>query len=227
MKSYRFDHMSTISEENYLKTIFNLSGEQKKGVSTSSLAGHLATKASSVTDMVQKLADQNLVNYTKYRGVTLTAEGEDLAIKVVRKHRLWEFFLFRTLGFKWDEIHQVAEQLEHIKSDLLIERLDRFLNYPQNDPHGDPIPDEKGHFPEDTSEPMSHLNKGSAGIVVGVDDRSSSFLIYLDKSGIQLGSEIEISEMYEFDHSVDIKINGLKSVHLSSQAVQNILIIKK
>jgi DtxR family transcriptional regulator, Mn-dependent transcriptional regulator len=219
--------MSTISEENYLKTIFNLSGEQKRGVSTSSLAGHLATKASSVTDMVQKLAEKSLVNYTKYRGVTLTAKGEELAVKIVRNHRLWELFLFRTLGFKWDEIHQIAEQLEHIKSDLLIERLDRFLNYPQNDPHGDPIPDEKGNFPEYDSELLNHLNKGTTGIVVGVDDKSSSFLTYLDKIGIQLGSEIEIIENYEFDHSVDIRINGLESVHLSSQAVQNILMIKK
>ena len=219
--------MSTISEENYLKTIFSLSGELKAGVSTSSLAAHLDTKASSVTDMVQKLADKRLVNYTKYRGVTLTAKGEELAVRIVRKHRLWELFLFRTLGFKWDEIHQIAEQLEHIKSDLLIERLDWFLNYPQSDPHGDPIPDEKGNFPEAQSEPLSHLDKGTTGIVVGVDDKSSSFLAYLDKIGIQLGSEIEINEGYEFDHSADIKINGLKSVHLSSQAVQNILIIKK
>jgi DtxR family transcriptional regulator, Mn-dependent transcriptional regulator len=219
--------MSTISEENYLKTIFSLSGEMKRGVSTSSLAGQLATKASSVTDMVQKLADKSLVNYTKYRGVTLTAKGEELAVKIVRKHRLWELFLFRTLGFKWDEIHQIAEQLEHINSDLLIEKLDSFLNYPQNDPHGDPIPDEKGNFPEDSSEPLAGLEKGHAAIVVGVADKSSSFLTYLDKIGLQLGSEIEITESYEFDHSVDIKINRLRSVHLSAQAVQNILIIKK
>jgi DtxR family Mn-dependent transcriptional regulator len=219
--------MSTISEENYLKTIFTLSGEQKGGVTTSSLAGHLATKASSVTDMLQKLADKSLVNYTKYRGVTLTAEGEELAIKVVRKHRLWELFLFKTLGFKWDEIHQIAEQLEHIKSDLLIERLDRFLNFPRNDPHGDPIPDDKGQFPEDDSVPLVKFSKDVSGVVVGVGDRSSSFLNYLDKMGIQLGSEIEITESYEFDHSVDIKINGLRSVHLSYQAVQNILMIRK
>ena len=219
--------MSTISEENYLKTIFSLSRDLKTGVSTSSLAVHMATKASSVTDMVQKLADKSLVNYKKYRGVTLTAKGEELAVKIVRKHRLWELFLFRTLGFKWDEIHQIAEQLEHINSDLLIERLDRFLNYPQNDPHGDPIPDEKGKFPADESEPLARLNKGTTGIVMGVDDKSSSFLTYLDKIGIQLGSEIEITEYHEFDQSLDIRINGMKTVHLSSQAAQNILMIKK
>jgi DtxR family transcriptional regulator, Mn-dependent transcriptional regulator len=219
--------MSTISEENYLKVIFSLSKELKTGVSTSNISEHLSTKASSVTDMVQKLAVKGLVNYIKYQGVTLTPKGEKLAIKIVRKHRLWEFFLFQTLGFKWDEIHQIAEELEHIKSDLLIEKLDKFLNYPNYDPHGDPIPDVKGNFPKYDSFHLSKLNKGIKGIVVGVDDKSSSFLTYLDKLGIQLGTEIEITERYEFDYSVDIQINELNSVHLSYQAVQNILIIKK
>jgi DtxR family Mn-dependent transcriptional regulator len=219
--------MSTISEENYLKTIFSLSNELKGGVTTSNLAEHLSTKASSVTDMIQKLAGKSLVNYIKYRGVTLTPKGEEIAIRVVRRHRLWELFLFQTLGFNWSEIHQIAEELEHIKSDLLIEKLDKFLDYPHSDPHGDPIPDERGNFPKDDSFPLSKLNKEIKGIVVGVDDKSSSFLTYLDKLGIQLGTEIEITERYEFDYSVDIQINGLNSVHLSYQAVQNILMIKK
>jgi DtxR family transcriptional regulator, Mn-dependent transcriptional regulator len=219
--------MNTISEENYLKVIFILSADLKTGVSTSNISEHLSTKAASVTDMVQKLAGKELVNYIKYQGVTLTPKGKKLAVKIIRKHRLWEFFLFQTLGFKWDEIHQIAEELEHIKSDILIERLDKFLNYPRYDPHGDPIPDARGNFPEDKSLPLSQLGKGSRGIVTGVDNKIPSFLAYLDKSGIQLGTEIEITERYEFDHSVDIQINGLKSAHLSYEAVKNILISKK
>ena len=227
VRSEYSNNMNTISEENYLKTIFSLSNELKRGVTTSNIAEHLSTKPSSVTDMVQKLADKSLVNYIKYRGVTLTAKGEEIAIKVVRRHRLWELFLFQTLGFKWDEIHLIAEDLEHIKSDILIERLDKFLNYPHNDPHGDPIPDEQGNFPQDESLQLSQLDKDNKGIVVGVDDRSSSFLNYLDKIGIQLGTEIEIIERYEFDHSVDIQINGLNIVHLSQQAEKNILMSRK
>ena len=122
--------MNTNSEENYIKAIYKLSHELKTGVTTSTIAEHLSTKSSSVTDMVQKLADKSLVNYIKYQGVTLTPKGKEIAIKIVRKHRLWELFLYQTLGFKWNEIHEIAEELEHIKSDILIERLDKFLNYP-------------------------------------------------------------------------------------------------
>jgi DtxR family transcriptional regulator, Mn-dependent transcriptional regulator len=219
--------MSTTSEENYIKAIFKLSLELKTEVTTSSLAEHLTTKASSVTDMVQKLADKNLVNYIKYQGVTLTPEGETTAIKIVRKHRLWELFLYQTLGFKWNEIHEIAEELEHIKSEILIEKLDAFLNYPKKDPHGDPIPDAMGCFPENKSFQLSRLSKGIKGVVVGVNDKSSVFLSYLDKIGIRLGTEIEIIDYNQFDNSLDVKINDLKITHLSYQAVQNILMNEK
>jgi DtxR family Mn-dependent transcriptional regulator len=194
--------MNTVSEENYIKAIFKLSFEQKTEASTSSIADYLNTKASSVTDMVQKLAEKQLVNYVKYQGVTLTPDGELKAIKILRKHRLWELFLFQTLGFKWNEIHEIAEELEHIKSDILIERLDKFLNYPKKDPHGDPIPDEKGLFPETKSFPLIKLKKNTIGLVLGVHDKSSVFLSYLDKMGIQLGSEIEILDFNEYDNSI-------------------------
>ncbi len=219
--------MSTISEENYIKAIFSLSNNLKNGVTTSSIAEHLSTKPSSVTDMVQRLADKSLLNYMKYQGVTLTSKGKKLAIKILRKHRLWELFLFQTLGFKWNEIHDIAEELEHIKSDLLIEKLDRFLNYPLTDPHGDPIPDEVGNFPVNKSFPLSQVSKEFRGRVVGVNDKSPAFLTYLDKISIQLGTEIEIIEWQEYDHSVDIKINDSKQVHLSYQVAQNILMINK
>jgi DtxR family transcriptional regulator, Mn-dependent transcriptional regulator len=219
--------MSTISEENYIKAIYRLSNEMNHEVTTNLIAERLNTKASSVTDMVQKLAAKKLVNYMKYKGVSLTPKGEKLALKIVRKHRLWELFLFQTLDFKWDEIHEIAEQLEHINSDLLIKRLDKFLNYPHIDPHGDPIPDEKGKFSENTSVLLSGLKKGISGIVSRVNDKSSAFLGYLDKLGIQLGTEIEIIEYHEFDNSIDIRLNGLKTVHLSNQASQNILMTEK
>jgi DtxR family transcriptional regulator, Mn-dependent transcriptional regulator len=219
--------MSTISEENYIKTIFKLSQVIDNEVTTSSIAKHLETKASSVTDMIQKLAEKKLVNYIKYQGVTLTLEGEKMAIGIIRKHRLWELFLYQTLGFKWDEIHEIAEELEHIKSDILIDRLDKFLNFPHIDPHGDPIPDKGGNFPENKSVQLSRLTKEIKGIVVGVKDESPLFLTYLDKIGIQIGSEIQVVELYDFDHSVDVKIDELKFIHLSYQAVQNILMVVK
>jgi DtxR family Mn-dependent transcriptional regulator len=219
--------MNTNSEETYIKAIYKLSDELQSAVATSTIAAYLVTKASSVTDMIQKLADKQLVNYIKYRGVTLTQEGKDIAIRIVRKHRLWELFLYQTLGFKWNEIHEIAEELEHIKSDILIEKLDKFLNFPHTDPHGDPIPDNSGNLPENKSFRLSRLTRAIKGIVVGVNDKSSTFLSYLDKAGIELGTEIEIIELYEFDHSVDIKINELKTAHLSYQVTQNILMIEK
>jgi DtxR family Mn-dependent transcriptional regulator len=219
--------MSTASEENYIKAIFKLSQELKTEVTTSSLAEHLSTKASSVTDMIQKLADKNLVNYIKYQGVTLKPAGKKTAIKIVRKHRLWELFLYQTLGFKWNEIHDIAEELEHIKSEVLMEKLDAFLNYPQKDPHGDPIPDAHGRFPENKSFQLSLLHKGGIGTVVGVYDKSSAFLTYLDKINIRLGTDIEVIDCNVFDNSFDVKINDSKAVHLSYQAVQNILMIEK
>lgn len=219
--------MISTSEENYIKAIYKLSHELKKEVTTSLLAEQLNTKASSVTDMIQKLAEKELVIYRKYQGTTLTATGEEKAVRIVRKHRLWELFLFQTLGFSWSEIHDIAEQLEHINSDALIERLDRFLNYPLTDPHGDPIPDENGNIPERKSVQLSLFPINIKGIVVGVNDKSSAFLIYLDKMGIKLGTEIEILELHEFDHSFDIRIDDLKLIHLSFQALQNILISEK
>jgi DtxR family Mn-dependent transcriptional regulator len=215
--------MNTHSEENYIKGIYKLSVELKTGVTTGNISTLLNTKASSVTDMMQKLADKSLVNYIKYQGVTLTPRGKEIAVKIVRKHRLWELFLYRTLGFKWDEIHEIAEELEHIKSDLLIEKLDRFLNYPDTDPHGDPIPDERGNFPENKSVQLSQFKIETAGIVVGVMDESSAFLTYLDKIGIQLGTEIKIIAKHEYDHSVEIRINESRSTYIGFRVAQNIL----
>ena len=215
--------MNTLAEENYLKAIFKLSGKQKKAVSTNAIAEELETKASSVTDMIKKLTDKKLVNYQKYNGTSLTKKGHEIAVHIVRKHRLWEVFLVTKLNFQWDEVHDVAEQLEHIKSSKLVEHLDTFLGFPQYDPHGDPIPNKNGEFPKSFSAPLIDLATGNKGQVVGVSQDNPAFLQYLDKLEIQLGSKIQVIEKVEFDQSLEVKING-KATHISSDVAKNILI---
>lgn len=215
--------MNTFAEENYLKAIFKLSGKQKASVSTNAIAEELETKASSVTDMIKKLTERGFVNYQKYKGTSLTKKGHEIAVHIVRKHRLWEVFLVKKLNFQWDEVHEVAEQLEHIKSSKLVEHLDTFLGFPLYDPHGDPIPNKKGEFPKSFSAPLIDLSKGKKGHVVGVSQDNPAFLQYLDKLEIHLGSKIQVIEKVEFDQSLEIKING-KATHISSEVAKNILI---
>src|SRR5690606_30039252 len=178
--------MFTYSEENYIKAIFHLQHISVEGVSTNAIADQMDTKASSVTDMIKKLAEKDLINYVKYQGVTLTEKGRKTALSIIRKHRLWEVFLVEKLDFTWDEVHEVAEQLEHIHSEKLIDRLDKLLDFPKFDPHGDPIPSKDGKFQERDKILLSELPVGEGGICVGVKDSSSSFLKFLDKNGIAL-----------------------------------------
>lgn len=199
--------MFSFSEENYLKAIFHLERKYHAGVSTNALAEEMETKASSVTDMVKKLSDKALVNYKKYQGVKLSETGRKTAIEVIRKHRLWEYFLVEKLNFNWDEVHEVAEQLEHIKSDKLIKELDRFLGFPERDPHGDPIPDAEGNFSVSNKILLAELAKEQTGICVGVKDSSADFLQYLDKNNISLGKKIEVIDKESFDESMLIKID--------------------
>src|ERR1700755_2627153 len=166
--------MNTFTEENYLKAIYHLS-LQSASVSTNQIAASLNTKAASVTDMLKKLADKELINYAKYQGVTLTATGEKIAISIIRKHRLWEYFLVEKLNFKWDEVHDVAEELEHISSKELIDRLDNFMGNPKYDPHGDPIPDRHGKFKAHELRSVSSLEVNSTGIISGVREPSPGF----------------------------------------------------
>ena len=215
--------MNTLAEENYLKAILKLSGKKKAAVSTNAIAEELETKASSVTDMIKKLTDKKLVNYQKYNGTSLTKKGHEIAVHIVRKHRLWEVFLVKKLNFQWDEVHEIAEQLEHIKSPKLVEHLDAFLGFPQYDPHGDPIPSKNGDFPKSFSAPLIDLPEGNKGQVVGVSQDNPSFLQYLDKLEIHLGSKIQVIEKIEFDQSLEIKING-KATHISPELAKNILI---
>src|SRR6201995_1848842 len=161
--------MNTLAEENYLKSIYHLS-LNNESVSTNQIAALLSTSAASVTDMLKKLAEKQLINYARYQGVTLTSAGEKIALHIIRKHRLWEYFLVEKLHFKWDEVHEMAEEMEHISSVELIDRLDKFMGYPKHDPHGDPIPDSEGHFRMHELAPLSSMDAGNRGIISGVRD---------------------------------------------------------
>src|ERR1700749_728819 len=167
--------MNTFTEENYLKAIYHCSAKGES-VGTNEIAAALNTKAASVTDMLKKLADKKLINYAKYQGVTLTSTGENVAVHIIRRHRLWEYFLVEKLHFKWDEVHDMAEEMEHISSRELIDRLDKFMGYPKYDPHGDPISDCDGHFTHDELRQLSTMSVAQTGIISGVRDHSAAFL---------------------------------------------------
>lgn len=218
--------MFSQSEENYIKTIYHLSLVSKKGISTNAIAKKLNTKASSVTDMVKKLSEKELVNYKKYQGVTLTDFGKKIAANIIRKHRLWEVFLVEKLNFSWDEVHEVAEQLEHIKSPKLINELDIFLGFPKRDPHGDPIPDKDGNLPQIQKILLSTLVKQEIGVCVGVNDSSSNFLRFLDKQGIKIGIEIKVLEKESFDDSLQIEVDD-RILSISNKVANNIYVQKK
>jgi DtxR family Mn-dependent transcriptional regulator len=214
----------TTSEENYLKVIYHLSLVSPKGVNTNAIAGMLDTKASSVTDMLKKLSDKELVAYQKYQGVNLTPKGLKAAKMIVRKHRLWEVFLVEKLDFTWDEVHDVAEELEHIHSEKLINRLEEFLGFPKEDPHGDPIPDRNGQIIKVEKQLLSDIPLHTKVICLGVKDSSPSFLQYLDKQHISLGSEIEVVNIELFDLSLTIVIN--QNEFLISHKIASNLFVK-
>ena len=213
----------TFSEENYLKAIYHLITLSNASVSTNAIAEMMETKASSVTDMLKKLADKDFVNYKKYQGVSLTDKGNLAAKMIVRKHRLWEVFLVEKLDFSWDEVHDIAEQLEHIKSEKLINKLDDFLGNPTEDPHGDPIPNADGNILKIEKFLLSELKEHQKGICVGVKDTSSEFLKYLDKQQIALGSTIEIIAKENFDLSLKIKVDQ-QLVTISNKIGSNLFV---
>ena len=216
---------TTLTEENYLKAIYHISQKSKAEVSTNAIAERIDAKASSVTDMLKKLADKNLISYIKYKGVTLTKSGRLTAVDIIRKHRLWEVFLVEKLKFSWDQVHDVAEQLEHIKSSKLIAELDAFLNFPTHDPHGDPIPDASGNIQKTNKIMLSKADIGHTYTCVGVIDSSSEFLKYLDKHQIGIGTELKVIDKEEFDQSLTIEI---MSNHLiMSKAITTNIYVKK
>lgn len=212
------------SEENHLKAIYHIEYSSDGPVSTNELADKMNTKASSVTDMIRRLAEKKMINYQKYKGCELTDKGRKEALKTIRKHRLWETFLVEKLGFSWDEVHDVAEQLEHVKSAKLTDRLEELLGFPKFDPHGDPIPNKEGGITHTISfKYLSELSVGTKGNIVGVSDSSTSFLKYLDKYKIGLGGVIEVKERFEFDHSMEVIIDG-NLLNLSAAASSKIRI---
>jgi DtxR family Mn-dependent transcriptional regulator len=213
----------TFSEENYLKAIYHLTTSSEAEVSTNAIAEMMETKASSVTDMLKKLSEKDLINYKKYQGVSLTDNGKLAAKMIVRKHRLWEVFLVDKLDFSWDEVHDIAEQLEHIKSEQLINKLDDFLGNPTEDPHGDPIPDAHGRIIKVEKQLLSELVENQVGVCVGVKDTSSEFLQYLDKQEIALGSKIECVSKESFDLSLKIKVND-KELTISNKIASNLFV---
>ena len=213
----------TTSEENYIKVIYHLSLVSPKGVNTNAIAGMLETKASSVTDMLKKLSEKELVAYQKYQGVTLTEKGFLSAKMIVRKHRLWEVFLVEKLQFSWDEVHEIAEELEHIKSESLIDKLDEFLGFPDFDPHGDPIPNRNGEIVKIEKLLLSEAEVNKEYLCVGVKNSSVEFLQYLDKQKIALGSTITIVSKEEFDASLQIIINN-EMLSVSNKIAENLFI---
>ena len=211
------------AEENYLKALIKLSVPTDKPVSTNAVAAHLNTSAASVTDMLKKLSDKELITYQRYQGASLTDEGYRLATNLVRKHRLWEVFLVQSLQIPWDEVHEIAEELEHIQSDLLIDRLDTFLGHPKFDPHGDPIPNSQGKYTLRSQLPLTDLNIGQSGMVIGVREDSSSFLKHLTEKGISLGKTATILAHDAYDHQLQLEIDQ-REISLSGQVAQHILV---
>lgn len=214
----------SLAEENYLKAIYHLSDGGKLEVNTNAISEVMQTKAASVSDMLRRLSEKEMVVYEKYKGVNVSEAGKTAALKVIRKHRLWEVFLVEKLKFNWDEVHEVAEQLEHIKSPLLIKRLDEFLSFPRFDPHGDPIPDEHGKIIEKPQRTISETEIGENGIVMAVKDANALFLQHLDKLGIYLGAKVKVLEKNPFDESVEILLDQKQKVFLSEKVASNILI---
>ena len=210
------------SEENYLKTIFHLQTKDDN-VTTNELAEKLRSKPASITDMMKKLKSRKLVNYQPYRGFRLTNEGKKIALSIIRRHRLWEYFLAAKLNFHWDEVHEVAEQLEHVSSKKLIDKLDEYLGHPKFDPHGDPIPDMNGKMEASKQVCLSELPINKPAKICFVADQSELLLEYLQKKNISIGSSVIVKEKFGFDDSMEIKLDN-KLTTITSRAAKSIFV---
>lgn len=211
------------SEENYIKSIYHLQ-QQTDTVNTNSLAAELNTRAASVTDMLKKLQQKKILEYEKYKGFRLNASGNKVALAIVRRHRLWEYFLVKKLGFEWDKVHEIAEELEHVSSAELISRLDDYLNFPQTDPHGDPIPDINGKVPVIKQLSLVEVTEKKNVVVSSVSNQSSEMLDLLKHYSISIGTSIKINKRFSFDGSVEIKIAKQSPCILSEQVAKNIFV---
>ena len=211
----------SISEENYIKSIYHLQ-QANESVSTNALAHHLNTKPASVTDMLKKLQAKGLLNYNPYKGFRLSREGTKAALIIIRRHRLWEFFLVDQLHFSWEEVHEVAEELEHVRSKKLVDKLDAFLGYPKFDPHGDPIPDSNGRINAQEQLPLSDLPLNKEAVITSVQDQSSELLSFLSSRNIIIGTRLEVKRRLPFDNSIEIKCKNRQSVNISEQVANAI-----
>lgn len=213
------------TEENYLKAIYQHAERGNKAVPTNAIAEALHTSPAAVTDMVQKLHEKGLVAYQKYQGVHISEAGKVHALQVIRKHLLWEVFLVEKLKLGWEEVHEIAEQLEHIQSPLLIQRLDELLGHPAYSPHGKPIPNAQGETAHKASVVLTSVEAGRGGIVVAIKEGTAQFLQYLSKRNIYLGAQISVIEKMPFDQSMDISVDRLPKVNISQKVSDNILIV--
>jgi DtxR family Mn-dependent transcriptional regulator len=211
----------SIAEENYIKSIYHLQ-QDAESVTTNALADHIKTKPASVTDMLKKLQLKNLLNYNPYKGFKLSKEGNKAALNIIRRHRLWEYFLVNQLQFNWDEVHDVAEQLEHVISRKLVDKLDAFLGYPKFDPHGDPIPDSNGKVNYQQQMPLVNLPLNTMAIITSVQNQSSDLLTFLSNRDMHIGTKVEVKQKLSFDNSLEVKIKNKQSFHVSEQVANAI-----
>jgi DtxR family Mn-dependent transcriptional regulator len=216
----------TFTEENYLKSIYNIQHSNNIGeVSVNEIAERMHNKPATVTDMLRKLSEKQLIHYEKYKKVQLTETGSQAALSILRKHRLWESFLHNKLQFSWAEVHEVAEQLEHIHSQKLIDRLDEFLGFPQFDPHGDPIPDSNGDIPASAAISLVKTVIGKKYKIVGVKDTSTAFLTQLERFDLEIGTTLTVTEQLPFDQSIIVKNEKGKTFQLSEKIALNLFVI--
>ncbi len=211
------------SEENYIKGIYALQQKSKR-VNTNSLASLLETSAASITDMLKKLKSKKLLDYKKYHGFRLNEEGNREALKIIRRHRLWEYFLVSKLGMDWEKIHDIAEELEHVSSKELIDRLDQFLGNPTRDPHGDPIPNEFGIMPEVNQISLKDLQLKRSARISSVSDQSPELMEMLNNYGIRIGTPIKVLQSFDFDGSLKVKIARQPDQMISGLAAENIFV---
>lgn len=216
--------MLSKTEENYLKAILKLTVEEDaKMAGTNDIAASLAVKPATVNSMLKKLKAKKLVDFEKYGKIALTQEGRQLALMIVRKHRLWETFLFEVLEFNWDEVHEIAEQLEHIKSEKLVNQIDKFLNYPTKDPHGESIPNQKGEMAASYKKTLLSIKAGTNCTMLGVKNDSTTFLQYVEKTGLQIGQSLTVMSKQKFDNLIEIEVNGFKT-YVSEKFAENIYV---
>ena len=211
----------SVAEENYIKSIYHLQ-QADDNVSTNALADHLKAKPASITDMLKKLQAKGLINYNPYKGFRLSREGNKIALAVIRRHRLWEYFLVDQLQFSWEDVHEVAEQLEHVSSRKLVDKLDAFLGYPRFDPHGDPIPDSNGKIDAQHQVPLFNLPLHTMAVITAVKSQSSELLSFLSSRKMSIGTKLEIKRRLDFDNSLEVKIKNRQLIHLSERVANAI-----